>query len=364
MAVGLCYRHVVKATLPESFRFPHGETRKFKRGGRSELFAGVVSILTNQPTMKKRFVTTLLSTVLWLPGLATAEPVPNFMQRDLDGNGRLTRAEALLSETEFDRYDESKNGELSLGEFADYWKGVSSQASQTDLSYGNLQRQTLDLFLPADLSKPVPLVLWIHGGSWQSGDKAPCPFKNLTEHGIAVASVNYALAPERRFPAQVDDCRQALTWLKAHQSNWGVEFSHSYASGLSAGGHLALLLGAEGGVDGVVSFGAPTDLTQSAAREHFRETLEILLGSPLEHHEKSLQSASPVPSWTSPTPLLLFHGLEDRRIPYLEAIEMARVAYRKGSRVGLYLVPDGSHTVVGGPDGWRRMIEFFNGRAQ
>lgn len=314
--------------------------------------------------MKVTFATALLSGVLLAYLAVSAEPVPNFMQRDQDGNGRLTLVEAGMTEAEFQRYDESKNGELSLGEFGEYWKTVSSQPTFTDFTYGKRPRNKLDLFLPEGAKGEIPLVLWIHGGSWESGDKAPCPFKNLTELGIAVAAVNYSFVPENRFPSQLEDCRAALEWLKEHQSDWGVRFSRTYATGLSAGGHLSLLLGVDARVDGVVGFAAPTDLLQPVAREHFRETLENLVGAPAEEHEDRLLKASPARTWSSEAPLILFHGLEDRRVPYQEAIEMSRVAHKKGSRVSLWLIPDGSHTVVGGPDGWKRMVEFFTGREQ
>lgn len=314
--------------------------------------------------MKLTFVVALLSALLLGVQGGSAEPIPNFMQRDLDGNGRLTPAEAGLSEVEFRRYDESNNGELSLGEFGQYWGAVAPQPTFSDLSYGVHPRHKLDLFLPPGAQGELPLVLWIHGGSWESGDKAPCPFKNLTESGVAVVALNYPLVPESRFPSQFDACRAALEWLKENQTAWGVRFSRTYAVGLSAGGHLSLLLGAEAGVDGVVGFAAPTDLFQPVAREHYRDTLENLVGSPLEKHEALLREASPMRVWSSAVPLLLFHGLEDRRVPYKESIELARVAHRMGSKVSLRLIPDGSHTVVGGPEGWRRMVEFFTGRGQ
>lgn len=110
----------------------------------------------------------------------------------------------------------------------------------------------------------------------------------------------------------------------------------------------------------MIAFATPSDLSQKAAREHYRETLEKLLGGPIEEHEEALKAASPRQVWKSPsTRLLLFQGLEDGKVPYTEATEMARTAQRAGSPVELRLLPDGSHTVVGGPEGWDLMLKFL-----
>lgn len=319
----------------------------------------------NHRPVTKQTPASLFCALLLTITTASAKPVPNFMQRDLDGNGRLTLKESQLSQTKFERLDESHNGELSLGEFGEYWRTQSSKPALADVAYGPHSRQHLTLYLPADHHRPLPLVLWIHGGTWQTGDKEPCPFKNLTERGFAVAAVNYRFITQSPFPACLDDCRAALAWLKEHPDTTGAKFSKTYATGLSAGGHLSLLLGAEGSVDGVVAFAAPSDLSQRSARDHFRETLEKLLGGSIEEHEEALKAASPRQVWKSPsTRLLLFQGLEDRKVPYTEATEMARTAQRAGSPVELRLLPDGSHTVVGGPEGWNLMLEFLKGDAR
>lgn len=316
---------------------------------------------TNTRSMRKSStLATYLFALTLSVSTAIAQPTPNFMQRDADGNGRLTQAESGLSDLEFRELDRSANGELSLGEFGEYWSGVSSQPAFTDLSYGPEPRQKLNLYLPPKAKGAIPLVLWIHGGSWETGDKEPCPFKNLTEWGFAVAALNYRLVPDHPFPAPIDDCRHALTWLKKNPEVVGVRFSQAYSTGLSAGGHLSLMLGGEGSVDGVIAFAAPSNLDQKSARKHYEDTLEKLLGGPLEEHPGVLQALSPALTWSAAgTSLLLFHGLEDRKVPYTEAGEMARAANHAGSQAEVRLLPDGSHTVVGGPQGWARILEFL-----
>lgn len=298
----------------------------------------------------------LMTAPLW------AQPPLSFLQRDLDQNGRLIPEEAGLSQQEFQRYDRSGNGQLSLGEFGEYWETVTSRPALGDIKYGEeSSRQLLDLYLPTQTTEgAVPVLIWIHGGSWREGDKRPCPFKTLTNEGIAVAAVNYRLTGEAPFPAQIDDCSRAVLWLRHHAEEHGLDSERMVAAGLSAGGHLSLLLGNRKEVAGVVSFGAPTDLYIPEAMEAHRETLERLVGSPLETRVELLKQASPcrqVPP--SPVPTLLYHGLEDRRLPYQAALLMAGVLAEAGGTVSTTLVKDGSHTVVGGPGAWKAILELL-----
>lgn len=170
---------------------------------------------------------------------------------------------------------------------------VASAVAEThlDLAYGTHPRHRLDLYLPEGPG-PHPVVVWAHGGFWTQGNKAQIPdplVEFLAEAGYAVASTNYRLAgapplfapplqyPTNPHPAQVHDYKSAVRYLQDHASQWGLDPAAVFASGYSAGGHIALLSGvssrgsASGGEDlgidgsepdiaGVVGFGAPADL--------------------------------------------------------------------------------------------------------
>ena len=112
-----------------------------------------------------------------------------------------------------------------------------------DLSYGPDPAHRLDLYLPA--ARPAPVVVFLHGGGWSHGDKFPCPAAPLAAAGFAVASVNYRLTTVARFPAQLDDVRRAVTWLGDHAADYGLTADRIGVWGVSAGGHLAALLGNE-----------------------------------------------------------------------------------------------------------------------
>ena len=80
------------------------------------------------------------------------------------------------------------------------------------------ERNVLDLFVPENGDKPLPLIIWIHGGGWQNGSKENClPLRQgYTQQGYAVASINYRLTGHAVFPAQIEDCKAAIRWLRAH----------------------------------------------------------------------------------------------------------------------------------------------------
>ena len=108
----------------------------------------------------------------------------------------------------------------------------------------------LDLYLPASTNgRPVPVVLWLHGGGWISGDKAAdVPVGMFTRAGYALASVNYRYSTQGRFPAQIQDVKAAVRWVRANARALGMDPARIAVCGISSGGHLAALLGTSGGV--------------------------------------------------------------------------------------------------------------------
>lgn len=115
-----------------------------------------------------------------------------------------------------------------------------------DVSYGEEERQKLDLYLPEDAADggAAPALMFMHGGYWVIGHKDLLGFMAppLNAAGIIFASAGYRLAPDAKYPQPVDDCRAALGWLYRNIAGYGGDPQRLFVGGHSAGGHLAALL--------------------------------------------------------------------------------------------------------------------------
>ena len=132
--------------------------------------------------------------------------------------------------------------------------GASSSATTTypDLAYAHdFRSQKLDIYLPGAGSAPYPVILAIHGGAFRRGDKAHSQLTTMLSglaRGYAVASMNYRLSGEATFPAQINDVKAAIRWLRANAATYQLDGDRIAVWGASAGGHLAALAGTSGGV--------------------------------------------------------------------------------------------------------------------
>ena len=126
-------------------------------------------------------------------------------------------------------------------------KGVQALRNLPYVANGH-ERQRLDLYLPEKAEGRLPLIVWIHGGAWWAGSKEDCPAVPLAAKGYAVASINYRFSQHAVFPAQIEDCKAAIRWLRANAAKYHLDADHIGVWGASAGGHLVALLGTTGGV--------------------------------------------------------------------------------------------------------------------
>src|SRR5690349_10681054 len=93
-----------------------------------------------------------------------------------------------------------------------------------NLEYGRAGGSALllDLYLPPRGDGPAPILLWIHGGGWDEGDRHDRTAVPLTAHGYAVASIDYRLSGQATFPAQIEDCKAAVRWLRTNARRYGL----------------------------------------------------------------------------------------------------------------------------------------------
>jgi acetyl esterase/lipase len=128
----------------------------------------------------------------------------------------------------------------------------SIETKYLDIAYADASvSQKLDIYLPNNGSGPFPVIVAIHGGAFLMGDKADgqlTPMLAGLDRGYAVVSMNYRLSSEAKFPAQVNDVKAAIRWIRANASKYNLDPNKIVAWGGSAGGYLAAMLGTSGGV--------------------------------------------------------------------------------------------------------------------
>jgi acetyl esterase/lipase len=230
----------------------------------------------------------------------------------------------------------------------------------------------LDLYLPPAGPDPAPLVVFMHGGGWLRGDRAmvgpgfaawrPGPLARLAADGFAVASVDYRLSGEARFPAQLEDVSAAVEWLTGQAGRYGFDADRIVLWGESAGAHLAALLGlrSQGRVRGVVDWYGPADLTALAEQVGPAGALTAdpldtrearLLGAPVADVPELARAASPLSHVRAGAPpFLIAHGRADRAVPFPQSQALAEALAAAGADVRLEGVDDADHMWVGVAD--------------
>lgn len=214
----------------------------------------------------------------------------------------------------------------------------------------------LDLFVPSEGTGPFPLLVWVHGGGWRMGDKADLESaelqtgqmkRALLQRGFAIASVNYRLLPDTRFPEPMQDVAAAVRYLRSNAAELRVDPERFAIGGESAGGHLATMVAytpkdpalqgtlgrtdADASVKAVVAFYGIYDLRsrsadQKAACGGGKSGLESSHGRLIGADPDSPQgqplaaAASPVTHVSAQSPpTLLFHGRRDCTTPPAQA---------------------------------------------
>lgn len=227
-------------------------------------------------------------------------------------------------------------------------------------------QQILDLYLPPNPGPAAPLVITIHGGSWQRGDKADQSDLNryLAARGYAVAALNYRLAPQWRFPAAVEDVHAAIAYLKARADAFHLDAHRIVLLGRSAGGQLALLAAytpLDRDIRGVVSIYGPTDLvygythpTNPAVLDSPATLTDYLGGSPARVPD-AYAAASPINFVRRTTPpTLLIHGDRDALVFVAHSARLAARLAEEGVPHLLLRLPWADHGcdfVINGPSG-------------
>lgn len=217
----------------------------------------------------------------------------------------------------------------------------SNAAVLKDIPYRTVGDKTLclDLYRPEQASGKLPVIVWIHGGAWLAGSKNQCLPERMgfVGKGFAVASVDYRLSDAAKFPAQIEDCKAAIRWLRAHAEEYNLDANRFAAWGDSAGGHLVGLLGTAGdvrdfdtgeyldqssAVQVVCNYYGPSDfaafVTTPGYEEHAwpQSPESRLIGGRVQDKAEEARKASPTTyASKGDAPMLLVHGDKDSTVP-------------------------------------------------
>jgi acetyl esterase/lipase len=232
------------------------------------------------------------------------------------------------------------------------------------------ERNKLDLYLPETADAPLPVIVWIHGGAWLGGSKdGGVPALGLLRKGYAVASINYRLSQHAVFPAQIEDCKAAIRWLRANAKTYSLDPERIGVWGSSAGGHLVALLGTSGGapdlegkggnadqssrVQAVVDFFGPTDFLQMDAHalsgspmKHDPATSpeSRLIGGAIQDNVEKVGRANPVKYVTKDAPpFLIVHGEQDPLVPFHQSELLYEALKGARSDVTFYKIAGAGH---------------------
>ncbi len=243
--------------------------------------------------------------------------------------------------------------------------------------YGNVpyakdtsKHHLLDIYLPANAKPNTPLVIWVHGGAWMLNDKyadmsyMKNTIRNIVENGYALASIDYRYSTQAIFPAQIQDCNQAIEFLYQNAEKYSLDKNRIVLVGFSAGGHLASLLALSHNnkvkdfyakdnkvsfkIKGVIDFYGPSDflaIPKNLEPAGAVKTSEsILLGNtPLQRPDLA--------KWASPVtyvdkndpPFLIIHGEKDQSVPYSQSVLLSSWLKLSGIENQVFIVKDAPH---------------------
>lgn len=241
-----------------------------------------------------------------------------------------------------------------------------------NLTYASGSSHALDLWVPNGKG-PFPVVVYIHGGAWLEGDRSEGDpiAEHMAPRGYAVASLDYRLSQVAKFPAQIQDVKAAVRWLRAHAADYDLDVARFASWGASAGGHLAMLLGTSGGVasledpnqgnptqssrvQAVVDWFGPTDFLQMDAQtvsgcangyHNAPDSPESkLVGCTIQSCPQKVAPANPI-TWidSADPPHILMHGSKDCTVPTGQAKIMSAALVNAGVKSTLVVVNGMGH---------------------
>jgi len=239
-----------------------------------------------------------------------------------------------------------------------------------NIPYANdtLKKHLLDIYLPTTGKSSYPVVIWIHGGAWMSNDKyadmgyMKNTLKEFIDKGYAVASIDYRWSTMAIFPAQIQDCNQALEFIYQNADKYKLDKNRMALIGFSAGGHLANLVGLSNNnnvkdfyADGkklhfkikvVLDFYGPSDFLALKGNDSNdpRNPVTLLLGGSVNDNPGKAKTASPVTYIDkNDPPFLIVQGEKDESVNPDQSISLSEKLKSAGVKNDLIIVPNAPH---------------------
>ena len=350
-----------------------------------------------------------------------------FEENDANRDGKLSRDEfPQRYRGRFDTIDTNKDGFLTLKEDIAYraarlankerqqaaqpqrsqqarpsertnrWRVPEGVTVERDIVYARIGDRDLplDIYIPDAAVRPMPVIIWVHGGGWKGGSKGGISRPvGVLSRGYALVSVEYRLSGEAIWPAQIEDCKAAVRWTRANAKTYGLDPDRIGAWGSSAGGHLVAMMGVAGDVEkfdthkkyadasahvqAVCDWFGPTDFTQMDAHRPQGARLvhddpdspeSRLVGGPIqkEPYFSICADANPITYVTQDDPpILIMHGDRDMSVPVHQSKLFYQALKKAGVDATLYIVKGGGHGFRDAQndspeDLAHRVIDFFD----
>lgn len=276
------------------------------------------------------------------------------------------------------------------------------QMPETSPDFGNinyagddLEGHMLDIYVPKDGKEKHPLIVVIYGSAWFSNNFKNAAYmslgKPLNDAGYAVACINHRASTEAKYPAQINDVKGAIRFLRANAEKYGLDTSFVGITGFSSGGHLSAMAGVtndmktrtsgditidiEGNVggnldqssdvDAIVDWFGPVDM----ARMENCETVKgsdspeaVLMGVAPADSPDMVALISPITYVSENTvPMLVIHGNSDSVVPYCQGVNFSEELRKAGKLADFITVEGGEHgPVTFNEDTFKAMVDFFN----
>jgi acetyl esterase/lipase len=241
---------------------------------------------------------------------------------------------------------------------------------EENIPYANdtLKKHLLDIYLPPVKKLSYPLIVWIHGGAWMLNDKhadmgyMTNTLKAFMDNGYAVASIDYRHSTTAPFPAQIQDCNQAIEFLFENGAQYNIDASRIALIGFSAGGHLASLLALSNNnnvkafypngkkpkfkINLVLDFYGPSDFLTLKGNDSKdpHSPVSILLGATAADRPDLAKRASPVTYIDKhDPPFLIVQGEKDESVNPDQSISLSEKLKKAGVKNELIIVPGAPH---------------------